>query len=462
MENKMIRNTAGNHHGISHTALACLVSLALLPLGCGDDDDDDGDSAGPDTHSDLVYCKYQDGNLWAILCWQEIGCGASPAQVCSQYYSGDLDHEYLWKDSYLDNSGYEGYCNDGPNSPGVDIPEIPPCACDWDDPMGQEVSNTGVYRCTNEWPPPTLFGWPEDYPIPGKGTETETTGQPTETTYVCDDTARTKCVEIWDVSPSELLETHCWIDPPTIPAALVPCEITWDATPPTAACESRCNALRTAIQADVDSHNAIFTDDPWVLKDGNGGTLDAGEPDCSLTLREMTENDVCSFNKEYLSVWGGTTTLTPVRAAAALTVPGGSTGTTAIVGYVGYEVSQCTPADCEITFDALEGHLSSVPGIFTDATGAQTSYVLDDLQFQLAQVVRGQLIRTRGAITFPNEPLVGIIHASGYSLAGVPMGPLEATLPVQMAAGTLYNDRLTLNLAVTLPDGVFTITFQTR
>lgn len=179
--------------------------------------------------------------------------------------------------------------------------------------------------------------------------------------------------------------------------------------------------------------------------------------------RLKTSADDCDTDTNYLIAWGGSSAIRPFSASAVLgTSSGGSTSSRGLVGYIAYESTNCTTTQCDVTIDALEGVRQDVAGIFTDASGAQTSYLIEDLDFRMTQDVHGILnLRSRNVV-FPADPFAGILWLGGYTVEGVPLGSWASPIFVSQVGTLSTNGDLTLNLTFNWADGAFTTTFVTH
>jgi len=188
--------------------------------------------------------------------------------------------------------------------------------------------------------------------------------------------------------------------------------------------------------------------------------------DCNLDDTGTTVGD-SHQHASRVSVGGGSSELAPFRALTALTSDsGGSTNSRDIIGYIGYEVSNCKEkkvnGTCDVTIDALEMVKRDVPGIFTDSDGAQFSYVVSGLDLHLTQAVHGIFYPTRGTIVFPEDAFVGTISIDQRVAGGISLGPWQSVQEFGQAVGTLTKEgKLQLSLTLTAPGGVLSTTLET-
>ncbi len=311
------------------------------------------------------------------------------------------------------------------------------------------------------------YDYPDGYPLPPgidpidpTGGEDPTTGggEPTMQTYVCGNpmALQQTCV-FYNHVVDPLLDPDqlCWVDADQ-PNDYTVCLQAVDAADALSQCTTKCGEFLTHANGEIAAHDpADMPVAPFMDCELNG----AGE-----VPRLKTAADVCDPQVSHLLAWGGTSTLRPFVASATLgTSSGGSTSNREIVGYLAYETTNCTSTQCDFTIDALEGVQRDVSGIFTDAAGAQTSYLIEDLDFRLTQDVHGILnLRSRNVV-FPVDPFAGNIWAPGYSVAGTPMGNWASPIFVSQAVGSLRTTgELTLNLTFNWGDGVFTASFSTH
>ncbi len=404
-----------------------------------------------------VWCNYNGQKGFAYLCIEEIICPkATAANVCSLYFSGDLNHADLWKESEL-----MGPCNDGI----VVAPDYPqaPCACDHGTPAQND-------QLCDVPPPLDVYDYPDGYPYPPgtdpvdptgptTGDEDVTTGgeEPELKVYVCGDplTVQQKCV-FYNHVTDPLLDPDklCWVNPQQ-PDNYTVCLSAFDDADALGKCTTKCTDFTEHAKGEIASHKPV--DEP-VPPD-----IDCVLDGIGEVPRVKTAGDVCDTDTNYLIAWGGTSVIRPFSASAVLgTSSGGSTSSRGLAGYIAYESADCTATQCDVTIDALEGVQQDVAGIFTDASGAQTSYLIEDLDFRMTQDVHGILnLRSRNVV-FPADPFAGILWLDSYAVEGVPMGSWASPIFVSQAVGALStNGDLTLNLTFNWADGAFTTTFVT-
>lgn len=141
---------------------------------------------------------------------------------------------------------------------------------------------------------------------------------------------------------------------------------------------------------------------------------------------------------------------------------GGSTSTTTIIGYIGYDVSGCGGGTCDVTIDACEVRATDLAGTVYGFSGPIASYTVDDYDMHLTQIAQGTLTQSTGVITF-GEPFVGLLTAEDYSINSTPLGPWETMQYVTQITGSLNpaNNVLTLNFTFNLSGGVVTMTIET-
>ena len=89
--------------------------------------------------------------------------------------------------------------------------------------------------------------------------------------------------------------------------------------------------------------------------------------------------------------------------------------------------------------------------------------MIEDLDFRLMQDVHGILYLRSRNVVFPVDPFAGIAWASGYSVAGLPLGNWASPLAVTQSVGSLNtNGDLTLNLSFNWAGGMFTASLVTH
>jgi len=395
----------------------------VLLSGCGDSG---GTTAS--TTSDIDPPVYQKlfCNSTTTLCWNETACKAPPGDFCAAHIDGDILKGYKYPAA-----AFVGTCTDP-----LDFPKSK-CACDYGVPADEEY-------CQNDDDP----------------TGDPTTGDPTggvATDWLCTIHSQTKCVEhnyTTDPFPTNMKE--CWVDP-NQPDNVQQCVFAEDLEGARTACKAECDKVLTDVNANIVTYNMFNDPDLEILSPPIDCTFD----DVPLGDEPMPLGGGYQCAPEYnaLVAWGGSTVLKSMRATVALaTSTGGSTGYGNTIGYIGYSVSGCAGGTCVVTIDALETIKSDVPGIFTDAAGAQTTYLLQDVDLHLFQKVQGTLYQSRGTVVFPTEPFVGGISVSDAIVAGASLGPWETTQVLTQATGSISSaGALTLNLTLNVSGGVFTM-----
>lgn len=416
-----------------------LIMSTLLLAGCGTGPNSTGSGSGsssttlepPPCGIPKIQCN--DANNTQV-CWKEQYCGASAAQICAVHLVHDINQYALFPDAQ-----FNGTCD-------CNEPEyaIPPCVCEYpgEDPNICDGDSAGD---------PTTGG--------GTGDPT-TSGGPGGDFYICTIHSQTKCIDYnWVVNPLETPYEECWVHP-TLPDTNQPCVWAEDVSSATAQCESLCETFKTDFQEELDAYNDKNSSDLEVVGDPIDCTLDdnpsGDEPEV------LAYPYVCAPPQQALVAWGGVTTLKSVDVTVGLvTSGGGSTGNNDIVGYIGYDVSNCSGGTCDVTIDALEMKKTDVAGTLWGFAGPIATYEIDGLDVHLLQPVHGTLNQSSGTITFPTDPFVGMLTIDEFAVDSTPLGYWENTLYLSQATGLLSSGVLQLTLTMNLSGGVVTIALET-
>ena len=300
----------------------------------------------------------------------------------------------------------------------------------------------------------------EDDPTGDPTTGDPTTGEASE--WLCTIHSQTKCVATnYTIDPFPTTTNYCWVDP-NQPDNVQQCVVADDVEGAKAACKVACDKVLTDVNMNIVTYNMFYDPDIEVV----GSAIDCTFDDVPLGDEPMLLGGgyQCAPKYNALVAWEGSTVLKSMRATVGLaTSTGGSTGYGNTLGYMGYGVSGCAGGTCLVTIDAIETLAGDVPGIFTDAAGAQTTYLLEDVDLHLYQEVHGTLYQSRGTVVFPTEPFVGGLAVGDAIVAGASLGPWEATQVLTQATGSMSSTgALTLNLTLNVPGGVFTMAITTN
>jgi hypothetical protein len=364
-----------------------------------------------------------------ILCWNERTCKGTPARYCAAHIDGDVFKEYKYP-----NAAFSGTCADPPEFPQTK------CACEYGTKPSEHLC---VYTEAEEAEDPTTGG-----PSPGPNQ------------WICTTHAQSKCVEYnWAIDPEQTNYKNCWVDP-NLGDNVQPCVTAADAAGAAAGCKTKCSKVLTDTTANIEAANKHMEPDYVIVGSPIDCNFDNIPPgDAPAPLAEPYQ---CAPEYGALVAWGGITTLRSVRMTAALaTASGGSTGYGGAIGYIGYDVSECEAGTCAVIIDALETVKTDVQGIFTDATGQQSSYLLKDVDLHLRRAVRGTLHERKRHIVFPTEFSIGR-DAGERQRGGAPFAGWETTSVWVQATGSLSKTgTLTLNLTMNIAGGVFTMAIVT-
>lgn len=406
-----------------------MVLLPLLP-GCGGGSGGSTTTSGP---TPPTYHRLECGDAAnTILCWNETTCAGTPRAFCDAHIDGDV-----FKAHKYPNADFVGFCADP-----LDYPQSKCGAC-----------NYGVQ-------PDDEFCQSDDEPTTGEPTTDDPTGGPS--TWLCTIHAQTKCVEYnYTVDPLQTNYKNCWVHPDQ-PNDVQPCVLAEDFEGAKAACKVECDKVLADVNMNIATYNASNDPDFAVV----GSTIDCTFDDVPVGDEPMLlgVGYQCAPPYNALVAWGGSTVLTSMQATVALaTSTGGSTGYGDTIGYIGYSVSGCAGGTCMVTIDAIETFESDVPGIFTDAAGGQTSYLLEDVDLHLVQEVHGTLYQSRGTVVFPTESFVGNVTVADAIVGGASLGPWETTQVLTQATGSISSaGEFTLNLTLNVAGGVFTMAITTN
>ncbi len=402
---------------ITEFAAVGLILIAPLLTACGT----------PSTPPGIKKVECNDANNTSF-CWKESFCAANAKDICSVGLHGDFDHTGLFP-----NAEFNGACD-------RETPEfsIPPCVCDYPSEDDSVCDGDSV-------------GEPPEDPTGGGSADQ----------YICTIFSQTKCVE-YNYEEDPLLENYnyCWVDP-NYPDTYQPCVWAVDTTDARNQCEDLCDKAKTDAEMDIATFNA---NNPTELLEVVGSPIDcvlddSPSGDEPAVLAYPYE---CAPPQQALVAWGGVTVLEPFSSMAGLILSsGGSTSTTTIIGYIGYDVSSCGGGTCNVTIDAFEVRATDLAGTVFGVAGPIASYTVDGYDMHLTQIAQGTLTQSTGVITFA-EPFVGLLTAEDYSINSTPIGPWETMQYVTQITGSLNpaNDVLTLNYTYNLRGGVFTLRME--
>ncbi len=420
----MRKNTPRN---IATSHLTLMAALALS--GCPDTTDTTESTASDPAPEPMQKLVCNDPAN-TILCWNETTCQGTPGNFCAAHIDGDV-----LKGNKYPNAQFNGTCADPPEYPKAK------CGCDYGVQPDEEY-------CQYDEEPTTGDPTTSDPPGPGQ--------------WLCTIHSQTKCVEYnYSVDPLQTNFKDCWVDP-NQPDNVQQCVFAEDLEGARAACKQECDKILTNVTANIAAYNP-----------NNDPDFEIVSPPIDCTLDDVPLGDEpmplgggyqCAPKYNALVAWGGSTVLKSMQATVALaTSGGGSTGYGDTLGYIGYSVSGCDGKTCKVTIDAIETVKNDVPGIFTDAAGAQTSYLLEDVDLHLVQEVHGILYESRGMVVFPTESFVGAITVGDAIIGGASLGPWETTQVLTQASGSISRaGELTLNLTVNVGGGVFTMAITTH
>jgi hypothetical protein len=381
----------------------------------------------------VVYCNDAQGT---VLQWNEFFCAATPAEVCSVYFHGDLNHDGEYPDATIENApegGSEGF-------------PVPSCVCDY----GNVVSDACIDGQNQDSTPTTSAGNDEtgDTPEPTGGDDPEV--------YICLK-ADEKCAKV-NYAFSPLLDdwSECWSDPP-------PCVEATSQADAIKQCEKKCVDRQGEIAAEVAKYNADEdNDDDKIIKLPLDCKYDDDPPEGRPRL--ATDTDACApaANNGALPVWGGETPLHAYSGKMSLTdVSGGGAEMANMWGYLSYETFDCKDRSCAIRFDAIEGLADDVSGTYTDRAGAVHHYTLADLDLRLVQAVEGIYYPAEETIEFSDVPFAFILSTTEASADFAALGHIETVAVATRAWGMLTTTgELTLNLSYVGTYGSGTLTLN--
>lgn len=400
--------------------LSSLIPLAVVLSAC----------PPPPVGPKKVVCNDANGTQ---LCWKERFCASNPKEICAVHLNGDKGLADLY-----DEAVFDGTCNSGTEP---DLP-IPPCVC--------EYPVEDVEICTADSSGDPTSGDP-------------TTGDPGPDLWICTVHSQSKCVYYnYVTDPVDPDFKGCWVDP-NLSDNVQPCVAAEDFASAKAQCEALCQKAKMDVEeAEVDGWNDVHATKP---REVVGTAIDCTLDDSPLGDEPeiLTAPYVCESLPSPLLAWGGVTTLRSFESTTGLAMSsGGSTASGDIIGYIGFDVSNCSSGTCDVTIDALEIAKTDVAGTLADAAGPIATYAIEGVDMRLTQVVHGTLHQRTGNIVFPTEPFIGILTADEVSIDNTPIGAWETTQYVTQATGALSSTNvLTLNLTLNLDGGVVTMSLQT-
>lgn len=383
----------------------------------------------------VVYCNDAQGT---VLQWNEEFCAATPAEVCSVYFYGDLNHDDGYPNATIEN---------GPPGGSEGLP-VPACVCNY----GNVVSDACIAGQNQDSTPTTSAGDGEtgDTPDPTGGDDPEV--------YICLK-ADEKCAKINYVF-SPLLDNwnECWSDPP-------PCVEANNQADAIKQCEKKCTDRQGEIAAEVAMFNAdVDNADDQIVK----SPLDCKYDDDPQEDRPRlaTATDVCgpSADDNTLPAWGGETPLYAYSGKMSLTdVSGGAAEMTDMWGYLAYEAFDCKNEACTIRFDAIEGLADDMVGTYTDGAGDVHRYALADLDLRLVQAVEGTYYPAKETIEFSDVPFAFMLSTAEVKTEFGTFGHIETVAVATRASGRLTRaGELTLALNYVGTYGSGTLTLNAR
>ncbi|MDC0721562.1 hypothetical protein [Nannocystis bainbridge] len=173
------------------------------------------------------------------------------------------------------------------------------------------------------------------------------------------------------------------------------------------------------------------------------------------------KND-CAF---IAPVWDGSSPSKTFHATLSLTgFDGGSSSQTNVTGYLAVRTENCDTVQCDLVITAIEGSQRNFTGVYTLPSGAQTSYALQNADFQLTEELRGQWRFARGTVTFPTDDAVLRAWASGLSLNGFPSGDVDffTQVTIEQLSGSYRNGVLSLMLNYQAEGSLLAVSLQTN
>ncbi len=295
------------------------------------------------------------------------------------------------------------------------------------------------------------------YPHPDPDTDTApltsgndeagtTTGQDTEGPeqyWICNYDSDEMCFLYYDPDSETRDEAladpgfheKCWSVPPKYPCFYG----TMSAAK--SACELDCATERTNSQQDCADFGDI------VIAEMGGETHDTWEcVDFESTMVEPTDISHCD---RILPVWEGAPAKTFAATVAIVGSDGGSTSQLGLKGYLTMRTENCTKKapKCDLVVEGLEGSLRDLSGIYTDPTGAQTTYAVDNFDFRIMQQIRGEWYPQRGTITFPTGSAKVTARANSITLDQTMLTSSEGGLSAEQITGSYVDGVLTLTIA---------------
>ena len=397
----------------------------------------------------VVYCN---DNMGTVLQWKENFCGATPSDVCSMYFHGDLGHDNLYPDATIENVP-DGFSEGLP---------VPACVCDY----GNVTGDACIEGHNQDGTPTASAGDGQNSdstPTTSAGDgEAGDGGDPTDGSdpevYICLK-ADEKCAKI-NYALSPLLDDwdECWSEPP-------PCVEALNQADAIKQCEKKCSDRQGEIVAEVAMFNANEdNDDDHVVKFPLDCKYDDDPPDGRPRL--AIDTDICTppIDNDALPVWGGESPIYSYRGRMSLTdVSGGSTNVENMWGYLAYKTFTCGPRSCAIRFDAIEGLADDVSGIYTDGAGNRHRYAFGDLDLRLVQAVEGIYYPASGAIEFSGVPFAFMLSTTEVTTEFLTHGDIETVAVATSASGRLTTTgslTLTLEYAGTYGSGTLTLSVR--
>lgn len=187
--------------------------------------------------------------------------------------------------------------------------------------------------------------------------------------------------------------------------------------------------------------------------------------DTPKLLSENTSTWECEPGGMIIPVWGGDTDLVLFDADGTMVLGDGTTASLLnVVGYLGFETTNCTATTCDLVIDALEGLSTNSAGYFMDAAGTSAPYSLKGFGFRASSVVTGQWDKIRGTVSFPTTTLAARFWADLLVYDGVELWPGTQTIEIDQIVGSLTDEDgpLTLNLAYNSALGTANVSLTTR
>lgn len=402
-----------------------------------------------------TVCKGGEPSAQEWCAWNQFH-SQDPADI-SKFSNPDGFAEITWQaGSCLGDGGYQEsklYPPD-PNKP--------------DDTCRDQSSGSGGGSGASSADPATSGG----DPTTTAGT-TDTTGGADDTVYFCSMQSPWKCA---DLDPdSALMDLTAYPDPYTDPnkALHTKWDACWsaveqdeslylskcvDAPSDFAArvgCQQWCDQWRIAMEdacgKDVDCNVVTTIDcalDGTYVNNLGLQVLDDEEGEQPVK-KSLLPNYAC--DGEPMKVGEGS--FVQFEASAALITPQGvSAGIGSFRGFLGYNLSECTPGNCTITIDTLVGLTDAVEGGYSDAGGMGGMFEIHGMGFQATAPISGLWQRHPGRVIFPHEVMKTQFWAREVLIDGVPAtsGYGAYNADIDRIVGTLAAEDGPLSLSLVL------------